>query len=110
MNFSRPVVSSLLGCALALGCAKSSSDDTETATTSTSTTTSSASGSVTSAPGSATDASTATTTASVSTNNGSTGETCPLFICEDMMSWCDTFTQDCPEGQKCTYYVRRRRI
>ncbi len=108
MKRSRRIVLNLFGCALVIGCAKSSGDETETSTTSTSTTTSSASGSVTSAPGSATDASTATSTASVSTSSGSTGETCPLFICSDMLpvtDECDVWTQNCPEGQKCVPYI-----
>ena len=117
MKNSRLHVSSLLCGALALGCVIDNvGNDTQTVTTST--TSGDQSGSVTGAPASATDGTagdstptmgTATTTASATATDGdSTGEACSFLNCDDMMTdpgECDSFTQDCPEGQKCAAWA-----
>jgi len=114
--------------ALALGCViDNTGNDTQSAPTSTSftTTTTSAkqSGSVTSAPGSATDetasdsaptmATASSTASTTSADPSSTGEPCSFLNCDDMMNstdGCDTYAQDCPEGQKCTVYISKNSI
>jgi len=119
MKRAQYVVSSLFAGTLALGCVSNDPGDATqgAAASTTSTSSGNQSGSVTSAPGSATDgtasdsaptSATATTTGpGTSADTSSTGEGCS-FVCEDMPAEpfeCDSFAQDCPEGQKCAAYI-----
>jgi hypothetical protein len=121
MTRSRPLSSTLLLAALVIGCTTSDAGNDTDASTSTSTgnatnPSGSQSGSVTSAPGSATDGmgsdstptmATASTTTSGTSDGSATTEPCSFLNCDDMnvMNECDTWAQDCPEGQKCTPYI-----
>ena len=122
MKYSQFLVSSLFVNVVVIGCAKSPTDDdpqpSTTSSTSTTSTASNASGSVTGAPGSTnptevtgapgstspTEVTTGGSTPTSATATGATSEGCSSENCPDMMIGCDTWTQDCPDGQKCTYY------
>jgi hypothetical protein len=123
MTRSRLLASTLLLAAPAIACTTNDAGNDTDAITSTSTgnasnPSGSQSGSATSAPGSATDgtvsdstptmATATTTTSGTSDGNSTTGEPCLFLNCDDMMnvmSECDSWAQDCPEGQKCTPYI-----
>jgi hypothetical protein len=116
MARSHPPFSTLLCAVLAAACPGTNpNDETQGAATSTTSTTSgNQSGSVTSAPGTATDgtfgdsAPTMAGTTSAPGTGGSTSEPCSFPSCDDMsqhMDGCNAYTQDCPEGQKCSAYI-----
>lgn len=111
MKNSRFFFLSLFTSTLMIGCSK----DSNSTDTRASITIEAGSGSVTSAPGSVstsdgglpTMANATMTGLSTAIDSGSTSEGCAAFNCDDMttMQACDSFAQDCPDGEKCTPYI-----
>jgi hypothetical protein len=97
------LIARLLGALLVSACAPVSSGGDGQGGTSTSTSGASLSGSATSATdGSAGDSAPTTAALTASGTSSSTGISCE-FLCEDIPADpCDSWAQDCPEGQKCT--------